>query len=70
MARAAASGTDKFKVPEKEKGELLGILGPIKPSIVGQQTAGLRGALRAVSMPPGIFSAVRSKIRHLAANLA
>ena len=27
---------DKFKVPEKEKGELLGILGPMKPSIVGQ----------------------------------
>ena len=27
---------DKFKVPEKEKGELLGILGPMKPSIVRQ----------------------------------
>lgn len=27
---------DKFKVPEKEKGELLGILGPMKPAIVGQ----------------------------------
>ena len=27
---------DKFKVPEKEKGELLGILGPMKTSIVGQ----------------------------------
>ena len=27
---------DKFKVPEKEKGELLGILGPMKPQIVGQ----------------------------------
>ena len=27
---------DKFKVPEKEKSELLGILGPMKPSIVGQ----------------------------------
>ena len=27
---------DKFKIPEKEKGELLGILGPMKPSIVGQ----------------------------------
>ena len=27
---------DKFKAPEKEKGELLGILGPMKPSIVGQ----------------------------------
>jgi hemoglobin len=27
---------DKFKVPEKEKGELPGILGPMKPSIVGQ----------------------------------
>jgi hemoglobin len=27
---------DKFKVPEKEKGELLGILGPMKPSIVGK----------------------------------
>ena len=25
---------DKFKVPEKEKGELLGALGPLKPSIV------------------------------------
>ena len=27
---------DKFKVPEKEKGELLAILGPMKPDIVGQ----------------------------------
>jgi hemoglobin len=27
---------DKFKVPDKEKGELLGVLGPMKPSIVGQ----------------------------------
>jgi hemoglobin len=27
---------DKHKVPEKEKGELLGILGPMKPAIVGQ----------------------------------
>jgi hemoglobin len=27
---------DKFKVPEKGNGELLGILGPMKPSIVGQ----------------------------------
>ena len=27
---------DKFKVPEKEKGELLGILGSLKPQIVGQ----------------------------------
>ena len=27
---------DKFKVPDKEKGELLGILGPMKPDIVGQ----------------------------------
>jgi hemoglobin len=25
---------DKFKVPEKEKGQLLGILGPMKPAIV------------------------------------
>jgi hemoglobin len=27
---------DKFKVPAKEKGELLAILGPLKPDIVGQ----------------------------------
>ena len=27
---------DKFKVPDKEKGELLGVLGPMRPSIVGQ----------------------------------
>ena len=27
---------DKFKVPAQEKGELLGILGPMKPDIVGQ----------------------------------
>ncbi len=27
---------DKFKVPAKEKGELLGALGPMKPAIVGQ----------------------------------
>jgi hemoglobin len=25
---------DKFKVPEKEKSQLLGILGPMKPAIV------------------------------------
>jgi len=27
---------DKFKVPEKEKGELLATLGSLKPQIVGQ----------------------------------
>ena len=27
---------DKFKVPEREKGELLGALGGLKPAIVGQ----------------------------------
>jgi len=27
---------DKFKVPAKERGELLGVLGPMKPDIVGQ----------------------------------
>jgi hemoglobin len=27
---------DKFNVPAKEKGELLGALGPLKPAIVGQ----------------------------------
>ena len=27
---------DKFKVPEKEKGELLGVLGPMKGDIVGR----------------------------------
>jgi len=27
---------DKFKVPEKERGELLAVLGPMKPDIVGQ----------------------------------
>ena len=27
---------DKFKVPEKEKGELLGLLGPMKKDIVGK----------------------------------
>ena len=27
---------DKFKVPEKERGELLAVLGPMKPQIVGQ----------------------------------
>jgi hemoglobin len=30
---------DKFNVPEKEKGELLGLLGPMKPSIVEKNTA-------------------------------
>ena len=29
-----AGALDKFKVPEKEKGELLGALGPLKPQIV------------------------------------
>jgi len=27
---------DKFKVPAKEQGDLLGVLGPLKPQIVGQ----------------------------------
>jgi len=27
---------NKFKVPEKEQGELLAVLGPMKPQIVGQ----------------------------------
>jgi hemoglobin len=27
---------DKFKVPEKEQGDLLAVLGPMKPQIVGQ----------------------------------
>jgi hemoglobin len=27
---------DKFKVPKKEQGELLAILGPMKPEVVGQ----------------------------------
>ena len=27
---------DKFKVPQSEQGELLGMLGPLKPQIVGQ----------------------------------
>lgn len=30
---------DKFKVPEKEKGELLGALGPLKPQIVAKPEA-------------------------------
>jgi len=30
------SSRERFKVPEKEKGELLGVLGPMKPQIVGQ----------------------------------
>jgi hemoglobin len=28
---------DKFKVPEKEKGELLGALGPMRKDIVAQR---------------------------------
>jgi hemoglobin len=27
---------DKYKVPEKEKNDLLALLGPMKPDIVGQ----------------------------------
>jgi hemoglobin len=27
---------DKFNVPAKERGELLAVLGPMKPQIVGQ----------------------------------
>lgn len=27
---------DQFKVPKKEQGELLAVLGPMKPEIVGQ----------------------------------
>ena len=33
---ALVKALDKHKVPEKEKGELLGLLGPLKKDIVGQ----------------------------------
>src|SRR5882724_9932117 len=34
LVEALVAALDKFKVPEKEKGELLGILGPMKGAIV------------------------------------
>ncbi len=34
LVEALAGALDKFKVPEREKGELLGALGPLKPDIV------------------------------------
>ena len=36
MLEDLVKSLDKFTVPAKEKGELLGILGPLKPQIVGQ----------------------------------
>jgi hemoglobin len=33
---ALVKALDKHKVPAKEKGELLGLLGPMKADIVGQ----------------------------------
>ena len=36
---------DKFKVPEKEKGELLAALGPLQPDIVEKNTDGTGEAL-------------------------
>ena len=32
--RGSRQSLDKFNVPAKERGELLGILGPLKPQIV------------------------------------
>src|ERR1700730_15366819 len=46
---------DKFKVPEKEKGELLGILGPMKPSIVGQKTAACEARCGRSQCRPELF---------------
>src|SRR5262249_61777842 len=34
LVEALAGALDKFNVPAKEKGELLGALGPLKPQIV------------------------------------
>ena len=40
---------DKFKVPAKEKGELLGALGPLKPLIVAPRRQAPSGRRRASS---------------------
>ena len=38
-SRISSGALDKFKVPEREKGELLGALGPLKPQIVNPPSA-------------------------------
>ena len=40
-----AATLDKFKVPDKEKGELLGALGPLGPQIVESQSTATGAAL-------------------------
>ena len=42
---------DKFKVPDKEKGELLGALGPLGPQIVENQSTATGTALPAAFQP-------------------
>ena len=37
LAGHLVAALDKFKVPEKEKGELLSVVGPMKPAIVEEQ---------------------------------
>jgi len=43
----------KFKVPEKEQSELLGVLGPMKPAIVGQWGAGQCGGANGAAVLAG-----------------
>ena len=42
---------DKFNVPDKEKGELLGALGPLGPQIVESQSTAIGTALPAPFKP-------------------
>jgi hemoglobin len=52
---------DQFKVPEKEKGELLGILGPLKTQIVEVNTSATGDALPSNFKPAPPLKASKTK---------
>lgn len=54
---------DKFKVPDKEKGELLGALGPLGPQIVESQSTATGTALPATFHPAKAMPATSHKMK-------
>ena len=53
---------DKFKVPDKEKGELLGALGPLGPDIVESQSTATGTALPAKFKPAPALKAKKKRM--------
>ena len=54
-----SASLDKFKVPAKEKGELLGALGPLGPQIVSVHSNATGGALPAAFKPAPAAKAMK-----------